>query len=269
MKISFKGDSIFIGRGGVDWQEGLPTLILLHGAGMDRTVWVLHARYFARHGYNVVTPDLPGHGASSGELLTSVEDQASFVCDLLSVLREENGLPKGPVFIGGHSMGGLIATVAAAKLADEVQHLILFGAGYPMFVSEPLLNAAKANDQSAVDMIAIFAHSFQSQLGHNAVAGISVKNSAMALLERAGPGVLHQDLLACNSFSGLEQTAESLAAIPKTLIIGDADRMTPLKASKKLVGLIDGELKILQDCGHMVMLEQPETTLQAMRQILM
>lgn len=268
MNIQLDGSTVFVGQGGVDWQPERKTLVLLHGAGMDRTVWVLLARYFARHGFNMVTPDLPGHGASGGEPLTRIDAQAGFLWRLLDQLQAEHGLPDSPVVLGGHSMGALVVAEAAGQRADRVAQLLLLGTGYPMPVAQPLLEAARANAQSAIDMIALFSHCHQSQLGHNPVAGISVLNSAMALLERAAPGVLFADLSACNAYQGLPDAAAAYGKGKTTVIVGDADRMTPMQMSRNLVDGFGAELAILDQCGHMVMSEQPEQTLQAVRQAL-
>ena len=267
MKIILDGNELFIGQGGVPWTAGQRTLVMQHGAGMDRTIWVLLARYFARHGFNVVAADLPGHGASRGEALTSIEAQAQHLWTLLDVLQQQHGLPAGRIMFAGHSMGSLVAMEAASKRPDDVEHLLLLGAGYPMPVGQALLDAAAANAQAAVDMIAIFSHSYQSQLGHNSVPGISVQNSSMALLERARPGVLHTDLAACNAYSGGEQAALAYGK-SCTIIAGRHDKMTPLKAATALSQLYDARLCVLENCGHMMMSEQPEATLQAMRQCL-
>jgi len=269
MKILVKGESVFVGQGGMDWEAGRRTLVLQHGAGMDRTVWVLLARYLARHGFNVVCADLPAHGASAGQALTSIEAQAEFVWQLLDELQGSHGLPATPVVLGGHSMGALIAVEAAGQQPDRVEHLLMFGSGYPMPVAQPLLDAAAANEQTAVDMIAIYSHCLKSQLGHNHVAGISVMNSAMALLERCAPGVLHADLAACNAYQGLEKAATAFGEGRATLIVGAEDRMTPLKMSRNLSGQLGAELVVLDNCGHMVMSEQPEQTLQAVRRVLL
>ncbi|MFK8080339.1 MAG: alpha/beta fold hydrolase [Granulosicoccus sp.] len=265
MNVAVDGVQIYVGRGGMPWKAGQRTLVLQHGAGMDRTVWVLLARYFARHGFNVVAADLPGHGASKGEPLESIEAQAQYLWLLLDTLQSDHDLPDGQVIIGGHSMGSLIALEAASQQAGRVEQLVLFGAGYPMPVGAPLLDAAAANSQSAVDMIAIFSHSFGSQLGHNPMAGISVQNMAMALLERAAPGVLYTDLKACNEYAGGESAAELVKDKPCTIIAGRNDRMTPVKTGQHLAALVNAQLSIIDNCGHMMMSEQPEATLQAVR----
>lgn len=272
MKVIVNEAEVFVGQGGVPWQAGKRTLVLQHGAGMNRTVWVLLARYFARHGFNVVAADLPAHGGSRGDALQTIEDQAGWLWSLLDVLQATHDLPVGPVILGGHSMGALLVVDAAAQRPQSVDEIVLFGAGYPMVVAQPLLDAAQANDQSAVDMIAIYSHGFASQLGHNAVAGISVQNTAMALLEQSAPGVLFTDLQACNNYKGAEKAASVLAevdAVRCSVISGDSDRMTPMKPTRTLVNHLNARHIVLDNCGHMMMSEQPEQTLQAVKSVLL
>ena len=170
--------------------------------------------------------------------------------------------------LGGHSMGALLVAEAAGQQPERVEHLLLLGAGYPMPVGSALLEAAKADDHSAIDMITLYSHCYESQLGHNAVAGISVLNSAMALLEQARPGVLFADLSACNAYRGLEAAAAALGPGRSTVIVGEVDRMTPIKPSRHLAELLDASLVVVPGCGHMLMSEQPELTLQALRKAL-
>lgn len=269
MNISIDGTQIFVGSGGVPWEADRRTLLLMHGAGMNRTVWVLLARYYARHGYNVVVPDLPGHGASGGDPLTSIESSANFIWSLIDALQSETDLPDSALTLGGHSMGALIVTEAVLQQPSRVEQLILFGSGYPMSVGAPLLDAAKADEQSAVDMIAIYAHSLSSQIGHNSVAGISVMNNAMALLEQARPGVLFADLNACNNYKGLDDSSRLINLPACTIISGRDDKMTPFKAANNLAALLEAEFVPLDNCGHMMMGEQPEETLQAASKVLL
>jgi pimeloyl-ACP methyl ester carboxylesterase len=90
----------------------------------------------------------------------------------------------------------------------------------------------------------------------------------MALLERSAPGVLYTDLFACNAYKGLDGAASAYGTGKTTVIIGDADRMTPLRMSHNLVDRFGAELAVLDKCGHMVMSEQPEQTLQAVKRAL-
>lgn len=269
MNIEFNQQKIFVGSGGVEWRSGLPTFVLLHGAGLNRTVWVLLGRYFARHDYNVVIPDLPGHGASDGEPFTSIEDNAEWVNSLVDHLAQSYPLKNQELIYCGHSMGSLVMLEAAAKRAAQIETLILLGSSAPMVVGSPLLDAARNNEHDAIDMINMFGHGFGSRIGNNPVSGISAYNTMEALLEQADDGVLFADLNACNVYKNAQTAAKLLAGNTKsTVIAGDADRMTPAKLGAKLSSQLDGSFLLLDNCGHMMMSEQPETTLQAMKQAL-
>ncbi len=271
MSININGDMIYIGRGGVEWQAGLPTLMMMHGAGMDHTVWVLLGRYFARHGYNVVLTDLPGHGNSSGAPLPSIEANAEWVWHVLDELAKDAPLDLHKVSLCGHSMGSLVMLHAASLRASQTERLLLLGGGYPMPVGQPLLDAAEANDHTAIDMICHYSHAFGSVIGNNPVAGISVYNAAEILLERAKAGVLFTDLSACNNYQGGEQAMAAVKSqMDIAVIAGAADRMTPLprNESASMHHQMGADLTLLADCGHMMMAEQPEATLQAMKRCL-
>ena len=79
MRLEIKGSPVFVGTGSTRIQAHLPTIVFLHGAGMDHSVWLMPARYFARRGFNVVAPDFPQHGQSQGNALESVEAMAEWV----------------------------------------------------------------------------------------------------------------------------------------------------------------------------------------------
>lgn len=269
MKTEFNKQTIFVGSGGVQWCEGLPTFVMLHGAGLNRTVWVLLGRYFARHGYNVVVPDLPGHGASDGAPFASIEDNANWVNGFVEHLAQSHPLATDNLIYCGHSMGSLVMLEAAASQVAKMDKLLLLGSSAPMVVGEPLLDAARNNDHAAIEMINMFGHGFGSRIGNNPVSGISAYNTMEALLEQSDDGVLFADLNACNEYKNGEVAAKHLAGSTKVSVIaGDADRMTPAKAGAKLCAQLDGTYLLLEDCGHMMMSEQPETTLQAMKKAL-
>lgn len=266
MIVTLKNESVFVSTGGVDWQEGQPTMVLVHGAGLNRTVWTLFTRYFARRGYNVITPDLPGHGNSSGSVLTSIDAMAKWLNSLIEHCAQQySQLSTEDVRMAGHSMGSLVALQAVGDEPMRYSSVALMGTAYPMVVGPPLLNAAKANDHAAIDMITLFGHSEASRLGHNPIAGISVMNVGEALLESAAPGVLHNDLAACNNYAEGEQAASAAGASAVTLVLGVDDRMTLPKGGHALAKLIAGSQVIeLADCGHMMLGEQPEACLQSM-----
>jgi len=259
MELQINQDTFYYANGDVDWQSDQPTLCLVHGAALDHTVWTLFSRYFARQGYNVFAPDLAGHARSGGELCQSIPAMAQW---LLSAL-DAAGVQRFSV--AGHSMGSLVALEAAAQAPERVDKLLLLGAAVPMRVGEPLLNAAEKNHQSSRDMVSIFGHAYASRLGGNPVAGISVLNTALVLMEQAGDDVMYTDLNACHQYESGLDAAHKVSA-KTSLILGEQDRMTPPSAAQPLIDVLsEATVHRLAGCGHMMMAEQPEETLQAMK----
>ncbi len=248
----------YAATGGIAFDPAKPTVALVHGAGMDHTVWTLFTRYFARNGCNVLAFDLPGHGRTPGPVLPTIEATAAWMLGAL----DELGV--GEVALGGHSMGSLIALAAAAEGGARVRRLALLGFSYPMQVGAPLLEAAARNEQAAIDMLMIWGHDFGAHLGGNRMPGISIVTPIKRLVERAAPGVLHNDLHACHVYEGGEAAARRVAC-PVTLILGDRDRMTPTRGARDFMRNFEcASLTLIRECGHGMMEERPEETHQAL-----
>lgn len=255
MKTQIDGDLVFYGTGSGHPDTDAPGIVFVHGAGFDHSVWVMPARYFARHGYRVFAPDLPAHGRSLGAPLGRIEDMADW---LVKLIVQESA---APVALVGHSMGSLIVMNCAARYPELVSRVAMLGASSPMPVGAVLLDAAADNDHAAIDMANTWSHSTPGRLGAAQTPGLSNYNSGERWLERMAPGVYHADLAACHAFAG----ATDLGGKPGLLICGDADRMTPLRAGLAVAGsLHDVQTVVLQGCGHAMLSEQPNQVLDAL-----
>ncbi|WP_433602409.1 alpha/beta fold hydrolase [Nocardia sp. CA-135953] len=82
---------------------GKPTMVLLHGVGLDHTVWEPAAELLADR-YTLITPDLPGHGAR-----TPAADGTT-LADLSEGVVDE--LPPNSHLVG-FSLGALVAQYLA------------------------------------------------------------------------------------------------------------------------------------------------------------
>jgi pimeloyl-ACP methyl ester carboxylesterase len=91
---------------------------------------------------------------------------------------------------------------------------------------------------------------------------------ARALLDRAAGSQLHTDLAACNAYEGGLEAAAGIAC-PVLVLAGELDRMTPPRQGAKLADAISGARFIsLPRCGHMMMVEQPDATRDALNEFL-
>ena len=258
MDFNADGKPVFAFTNGREFDTEKPTLLFIHGAGMDHSVWTLQARYFAHHGCNAIALDLPGHGRSTVPAITSIEAIADWTAKVIE------GLGVKDVTLIGHSMGALASLETAVRHADKVNRLLLLGIAAVMPVHQALLKAALEDQPLAADLITSWGHGPIGHLGGNRAPGGWLMGHARKLLSHAPEGVLHQDLAACDAYDN-GKTAANKVSCPTLIITGDHDRMTPKREGDKLAAMVEGALlSTIQGAGHMMMVEKPDATLDVM-----
>lgn len=265
MLFEIDGAPAYCYTGGKPFDAALPTVVFIHGAQNDHSVWALQSRYLAHHGYGVLAVDLPGHGRSRGAAKRSVEEMADW---LLAVL-DAAGVAQAAMV--GHSMGSLIALELSHRAPQRVARLAMLGTTYPMKVSDALLNTSRDNEQAAIDMVNILSHSGMAQKPSCPGPGFSVMGGARRLMQRMSalnPGQLfHTDFYACNAYANGEAAAQAVRC-PTLFIFGAKDMMTPPKSTKLLTAAIPHGKVVQVDAGHSLMSEQPDAVLDALASFL-
>jgi pimeloyl-ACP methyl ester carboxylesterase len=253
-----QGAKAYAYTGGKTFDPALPTVVFIHGAQNDHSVWALQTRYFAHHGFGVLALDLPGHGRSTSPALASVEAMADW---LLAVL-DAAGVARA--LLVGHSMGSLIALEASARAPQRVSGMALLGSTWPMKVSSELLDTSRDDEQRAIDMVNIWSHASISQKPSCPAPGFYVMGGARRLMQRMSalnPAQLfHTDFAACNAYAN-GQTAAEAVRCPVLFVFGTKDMMTPARSTKLLTGAIAHGKIISVDAGHSMMAEQPDAVL--------
>lgn len=258
MEITVDGHSTFLFTNGKDFDPEKPAILFVHGAGMDHSIWTLQARYFAHHASNALAVDLPGHGRTSGPALSTIEAMADWIIATLSALNIEKAT------LVGHSMGALICLDAASRHRDSVRQLALLGVAGGMPVHPGLLEAAKADLPLAAALVASWGHGPVGHIGGNRAPGGWLMGHAQRLLAKAGPGVLHNDLAACAAYDRGPAAAGSVDC-PVLIVAGSHDRMTPARQGAKLAeAMPDARLVTIEGSGHLMMVEKPDATLDAL-----
>jgi pimeloyl-ACP methyl ester carboxylesterase len=157
-------------------------------------------------------------------------------------------------------MGALVALECAASAPSRVDRIAVIGVAYPMKVGEAFLDAAKRDHYDAFDMHTIWGHAAQVPLGGDPTPGMWMYGDAQARLERLAPGVLYNDLKACNDY-----VLKGDVGCPALFILGKRDMMTPPRAAKSIQEKISGAKTVLVDfSGHSLMSEAPDATLDAL-----
>ncbi len=252
MIVQVDGVDAHAATGGIDVTgSDDPAVLLIHGAGMDSTVWSLQTRYLAHHDLRAVAIDLPAHGSSDGEPLPSIGDMADWVVRFIAAA----GL--GPVHVVGHSMGTFIALELASRHADAVSSITLCGTATGMPVHPELLAAAEHDLPRAAALMAAWGHGRAAHAGPNPTPGLWMTGGARALVENGRPGVLATDFRACMAYERAEAAAAEVTC-PTTVVIGLGDKMTPPKGGRALAAALSSATVIeLADTGHQMMTEHP------------
>ncbi len=259
MEIELNGNAVFAATGGKPFDAGLPTMVFIHGASFDRTVWKMQTRYFAWHGFGVLALDMPAHGRSGGEPLRSITEMAAWLDDLFDALEVSQAS------IVGHSGGALIALEAAARHPDRIRAISLVGMAYPMPVGDPLLVPAAANERVAKERLVAWSYGRAAGMGGDQVPGMWMTGGGMRIVEQTRDNVLHADLAACNDYTGGEAAAD-LVSCPVQFILGEMDMMTPVRQAQKFAARFkDPDMVLLPGAGHNLMIERPDATLDALK----
>lgn len=108
-------------------------VILLHGyTGSPYDLRML-ADFLASHDVKVTVPLLRGHGTDPKELLTVTMEEWFLQCEEIIALHER----ATPLFIGGLSMGALLAVVLAAR-NPWIEGLLLFSPAFVLNVASEI-----------------------------------------------------------------------------------------------------------------------------------
>ncbi len=212
------------------------TIIAIHGAGMQAEIW-------ERLPLPCLPLSLPGHDKTFSALLPSIEEMAAWVMDQLATQ------PPASVVLVGHSMGALVALEAAQQAS--VAALVLMGAAARMPVHPDLLRQAAEKPDAAAGMIVKWGIS--ALCADAAVLQEVLKKQMQAL-------TLFNDLQACDVYQRGAEVAKTIDK-PALVIAGMDDKLARSADGKILAELLpQGRLHVLQNCGHMPMLEKPAET---------
>lgn len=247
-RVELAGRHVSAATGGRALDADGPLVVLLHGAGMDRTVWSLQTRWLAHHGCPAIAVDLPGHGASNDSECTSIVGYAEWLAEAL------DGADRA-IHLVGHSMGSFVALECAAR--RQVASIVLVGTAAEMPVHPALLEAARNDLTLAAGLMSGWGFAPRSRTGPNPSPGSSMVGGSVALVAQSAPGVLFNDLTMCAAYEDAVATAATLT-IPLTFALGELDRMTPVAAAQPLIDAAsDAHVHIAPGVGHMLPVESP------------
>jgi len=203
-------------------------IIFIHGSGGNSHVW--KDQLMLKVDYNIYTLDLPSHSKSDEFLEHSLELYVNVLRRFIEFFDLKD------VILGGHSLGGAVIQSYYFNYPDDVTALILIGTGGRLRVLPDTLEIVKNNFPKFIEHM-----------------NDDLKNEYL----KTAPNVCYDDLMICDGFDILDKT-DSIN-IPCLILVGEKDIMTPVKYSEFFHKKIkNSELVIIDNAGHMVMIEKPK-----------
>lgn len=220
---------------------GKIALLFVHGSGADHTLWGFQ-RSGLRDEFSIAALDLNGHGRSPRR---EGDGLATYTQDVLAVM----GALKDPIFLIGHSLGGAITLNVALQKPQNLVAIGLIGTGAKLRVHPQILELIQSDFEKAVDFILSWAFKENpDRKVHQKARGQMLSNEQAALW---------RDFSTCDAFNVMDRLSK--ITVPALVVCGREDKLTPVKYSEYLKNNIrDAELHVIENAGHMVMLEQPK-----------
>lgn len=238
--------------------EGIP-IILLHGYPLNRSIWK-GVIPFLQDISNVVFPDLRGHGNSpvpEGEY--SMETMAADVTALMDKMKIERAI------IVGHSMGGYVSLALARYFPERMLGLGLIGTQAVPDTPERF--------QARMETIQEIQKKGTGVVSASMINRLTQDRKLDAPLKSIMDYATTQGLI--GTLQGIAKREDATAwlasvAVPTLILSGKMDVIVPREKAQEMADLIPHAWWIeIPQCGHMPMMEDPQTTGVAIRSLVL
>ena len=230
------------------------TILMLHGFTADNIVWLRFARHFTGK-YNVIIPDLLGHGNS--DYNANWNYSAKSQTDMLVTLLDELKVDK--VHVIGNSMGGFISAQLALDYPERLHSACYVDPAGIKSVTESTLESMLVN---GINPFLIY-----NRPGFDTLYPLTMNRPpwlpVIAQRYIAGRYVKKKNQFEhiFKDFFGQGLLDARLAAIrtPSLVLWGAKDELIHVDNSQKWQSSIpNAKLKVWDEIGHMPMLESPK-----------
>ena len=239
------------------------TIFLVHGLGGRAEQWhpVLNI-LMQETKFNLVVPNLLGHGRSAKPMDHEAYSTFHLICDMEELIKTYGSQHN---FMVAHSLGTALSTHVAARNHVNIEKLVLIGssASEPDGPKSPLMHCCVCFLSCIRPLISrisrrmLFHPSFDQQMVLRE-AMVSDQNPFYVIkaiatqLEWPTPRICQK----------IQQ--------PTLLLHADADAVTPLSRALPLhQSIVNSTLEVIENAGHMVIMEQPERVTRSILTFLM
>lgn len=239
------------------WYEaghGVPVVLLHGGGGTGRAFWA-QLEHLAGDHIRILAPDMPGFGQSEWFAnVTRVSAIGAVLFDWLDSLHIDS------LVIGGNSMGGRVALSMASHHPHRIQGLIILDSVGLEVPGVPVVNPLTLPASQYVAGLVYDPERYKRLTPYRTLDDARELNRGRRSFARyLEDGAVRSD----------PDVDLARLTMPALLIWGREDRIVPPAYGTALhAALANSDLLIIEQCGHLPHIEEPETTNRAIAHFL-
>ncbi|XP_037530442.1 protein ABHD8 [Nematolebias whitei] len=229
-------------------------LFFIHGVGGSLDIWGSQLDFFSRLGYEVIAPDLAGHGASSAPHIAAAYTFYALAEDMRLMFKR---YAKKRNILIGHSYGVSFCTFLAHEFPDQIHKMVMINGGGPTALEPSLCSIFNLPTCVLHCLSPLLAWSFLK-------AGFARQGAKEKQLLRENNAFNVSSFVLRAMMSGQywpegDEVYHAELTVPVLLVHGMHDKFVPVEEDQRMAEiLLMAFLKVLEDGSHMVMLECPE-----------
>ncbi|MCH7337176.1 3-oxoadipate enol-lactonase [Acinetobacter sp. NIPH 2699] len=231
-----------------------PVIMFSNSLGTDHGMWQAQVLALAEH-YQIVTYDTRGHGASSVIAISTLQNLAEDVIDILDALKIEKA------HFCGISMGGITALELAIQYSERLHSITVANSAAKIWTAEGWNARADSVEQQGVAELVKTTHtrwfSAYFDYAHDVLAQKTIQSLALTPAQ----GYAH----ACRALADADVRDQlQQIQIPTLIIAGQYDPVTTIQDAEFMHQFIPtSQLEILA-ASHLSNIEQPQVFNQAL-----
>nr|XP_055039369.1 protein ABHD8-like [Misgurnus anguillicaudatus] len=230
-------------------------LFFIHGVGGSLDIWGSQLDYFSQLGYEVIAPDLVGHGASSTPRIPAAYTFYALAEDVRIIFKR---YAKRRNILVGHSYGVSFCTFLAHEYPEQVHKVVMINGGGPTALEPSLCSVFNLPTCVLNFLSPCLTWSFL-------MAGFAHQGAREKKLLKENNAFNVSSFVLRSMMSGQywpegDEVYHAELTVPVLLVHGMYDKFVPIQEDQRMAEILMlGFLKVIDDGSHMVMMECPDT----------
>lgn len=224
-----------------------PTILLIPGLLGDEGMWQAQRRAFEARRRRVVVADHAG--------LASIPEMA----------RRALASVEGSLDVVGHSMGARVALEVVRQAPERVRRLALLDTGiHPLREGEVEKRQAMVDLADRKGMTALAEAWLPPMVAPERIGDPALMRHLRTIVQRFSADDHRRQIHALIERPAVQDLLPKIAC-PVLVMVGRQDQWSPVAQHEEIAALIpEAKLVVIEDCGHMSPVEQPEATTEAL-----